>query len=68
MNTRKVGSCTQPNPPLPDCSRFWECGPAGESCLVECARCPCLGLPEDNCDWQCEGENGYQWALTFDEK
>ena len=38
-----------------DCSRFWECGPAGETCLFECAPC---GRDNPMC-------NG-QWALSFD--
>ena len=39
-----------------DCSRFWVCGPEGETCLVECAHCggPTNSLCND------------QWALTFD--
>ena len=52
----------------PDCSRFWECGPAGESCLVECANCCPDGPESGNCIQLCEGKQGYQWALTFDEK
>ena len=52
----------------PDCSRFWECGPAGESCLFECANCCHDGPESGNCNWQCEGKQGYQWALTFDDK
>ena len=55
-----------------DCSRFWECGPAYETCLFECASCPCLqfpgGVDDPECNYQCEGEQGFQWALTFDEK
>jgi len=39
-----------------NCSRFWECGPAGETCLVECPHC---GGPSNS---QCED----RWALTFD--
>ena len=38
-----------------DCSRFWECGPDGETCLFECAPC---GVDNPMC-------NG-QWALSFD--
>ena len=41
-----------------DCSRFWECGPAGETCLFECAACQ----TEMNSNPLCNG----QWALTFD--
>ena len=41
-----------------DCSRFWECGPAGETCLFECAPCQA----EINTNPLCDG----QWALTFD--
>ena len=56
----------------PDCSRFWECGPAYETCLFECAACPCLQFPEQEndpqCNFQCEGKDGWQWANTFDEK
>ena len=44
--------------PLADCSRFWECGPQGETCLVECASCQ-HSLDENP---RCLG----QWALTFD--
>ena len=43
---------------LIDCSRFWECGPEGETCLVECANCQ----HELNENPQCEG----RWALEFD--
>ena len=43
---------------LADCSRFWECGPAGETCLFECAACQ----TEMNSNPLCDG----QWALTFD--
>merc|ERR1712126_386873 len=39
-----------------NCSRFWECGPGGETCLFECASC---GGPSNP---MCHG----QWALTFD--
>merc|ERR1712126_584807 len=39
-----------------NCSRFWECGPGGETCLFECAAC---GGPSNP---MCHG----QWALTFD--
>merc|ERR1712126_175393 len=39
-----------------NCSRFWEGGPAGETCLFECAAC---GGPSNP---MCNG----QWALTFD--
>ena len=42
-------------PPSLDCSRFWECGPDGETCLFECAAC---GRDNPMC-------NG-QWALSFD--
>ena len=56
----------------PDCSRFWECGPNYETCLFECASCACLQFPEQEndpqCDFQCKGKDGWQWALTFDEK
>jgi len=41
-----------------NCSRFWECGPGGETCLFECAHC---GGPSNP---MCNG----QWALTFDPK
>lgn len=41
-----------------NCSRFWECGPEGETCLVECANCQ----HEENGNAQCEG----RWALVFD--
>merc|ERR1711971_1515443 len=54
-----------------NCSRFWERGPAYETCLFECAACPCLGLGgpgSDDCNFQCEGKQGYQWANTFDDK
>jgi len=40
-----------------NCSRFWLCGPEGETCLNECAHC---GGP--NNPVLC----GDQWALTFD--
>ena len=40
-----------------DCSRFWLCGPDGETCLNECAHC---GGPTNPV--LCED----QWALTFD--
>merc|ERR1712241_198219 len=38
-----------------NCSRYWECGPGGETCLFECAPC---GIDNPMC-------NG-QWALSFD--
>ena len=44
--------------PFSDCSRFWECGPDGETCLFECASCQ----SELGSNPLCEG----QWALTFD--
>ena len=41
-----------------DCSRYWECGPEGETCLMECAMCQReIGEVE-----MCED----RWALTFD--
>ena len=39
-----------------DCSRFWECGPQGETCLFECAHCG------GSSNQQCQD----QWALSFD--
>ena len=41
-----------------DCSRYWECGPAGETCLWDCAPCQhAIGENE-----LCAGS----WALYFD--
>jgi len=39
-----------------NCSRYWECGPQGYTCLLECALC---GGPSNS---MCDG----QWSLTFD--
>ena len=65
-------------PLLPDCSRFWECGPELETCLFECAACcRCAddqSLCTDENGWQCSPQcndqtlGGVQWALTFDDK
>ena len=41
-----------------DCSRFWECGPNGESCLLECANCQHAIGENANC--------AGRWALSFD--
>jgi len=45
-----------------NCSRFWECGPDGETCLVECAHCG------DESNQQCHyhEDNHYMPALAFD--
>ena len=53
-----------------DCSRFWECGPY-KTCLFECASCPLLDFPggaDGECNYMCEGPQGFQWALTFDDR
>ena len=43
----------------PDCSRFWECGPAFEACLSECS----------SCFGECQDRNGqFYQANIFDER
>jgi len=50
------------HPHSSNCSRFWECGPAVETCLFECANCQ-HNLGENG---QCsDPEGNTQWALTF---
>jgi len=75
----KVPDCTQfvdPDHYIPyyhehssNCSRFWECGPAFETCLFECAGC-CRNpeVPED-CYYGCQDQDGHlNRALFFDER
>jgi len=50
-----------------NCSRFWECGPEGEACLLECVSCP-LG-PMECPDDVCQDRNGkFYWSLFFDDR
>ena len=54
----------------PDCSRYWECGPAPafEACLLECASC-CGSQPPEECPGACQDWDGqFYQANFFDER